>query len=47
MSNNITDIIQQWHAGDKQAETDLYQFAYLQLRSIAQQERGTKCQEVR
>lgn len=40
MSNNITDIIQQWHAGDKQAETDLYQFAYLQLRSIAQKERA-------
>lgn len=39
MSQDITQIIQQWHRGDKQAEADLYQFAYLQLRSIAQQER--------
>lgn len=40
MSQDITQIIQQWHSGDKQAEADLYQFAYLQLRSIAQQERA-------
>lgn len=36
---SITHIIQQWQGGDKRAETDLYQFAYLQLRQIAQQER--------
>lgn len=40
MSQQITQIIQQWHLGDKQAEAELYQFAYLQLRAIAQQERA-------
>ena len=35
----LTDIIQQWHNGDKLAENQLYQFAYLRLRKIAQQER--------
>ncbi len=36
---SITNIIAQWQAGDKLAESQLYQFAYLQLRKIAQQER--------
>lgn len=40
MSQDITRIIQQWHHGDKAAEAELYQFAYLQLRTIAQQERA-------
>lgn len=35
----LTDIIQQWHNGDKLAENQLYQFAYIRLRKIAQQER--------
>lgn len=35
----LTHIIQQWQSGNKQAESELYQFAYLQLRKIAQQER--------
>ncbi|WP_260261373.1 ECF-type sigma factor [Vibrio intestinalis] len=39
MASSLTNIIQQWQAGDKQAENKLYQFAYLQLRKIAQQER--------
>ncbi len=38
-NSTLTQIIQQWQAGDKQAESELYQFAYLQLRKIAQQER--------
>lgn len=38
-SSQLTQIIRQWQAGDKQAESQLYQFAYLQLRHIAQQER--------
>ena len=38
-SSEITQIIKQWQAGDKQAESKLYQFAYLQLRNIAKQER--------
>ncbi|MCG6271041.1 sigma-70 family RNA polymerase sigma factor [Vibrio vulnificus] len=38
-STSLTHIIQQWQAGDKEAESQLYQFAYLQLRKIAQQER--------
>ena len=37
--STLTQIIQQWQAGDKKAESELYQFAYLQLRKIAQQER--------
>ncbi|MDN3697588.1 sigma-70 family RNA polymerase sigma factor [Vibrio clamense] len=39
MANSLTQIIQQWQSGNKQAESELYQFAYLQLRNIAQQER--------
>ncbi|ANS83933.1 ECF-type sigma factor [Vibrio scophthalmi] len=39
MSSSITTIIHQWQSGNKQAENTLYQFAYLQLRKIAQQER--------
>ncbi|MDF5393900.1 ECF-type sigma factor, partial [Vibrio parahaemolyticus] len=35
----LTQIIQQWQSGDKRAESELYQFAYLQLRKIAQHER--------
>lgn len=42
---DITQIIQQWQSGDKSAETDLYQFAYLQLRQIAQQERSRSAQK--
>ncbi len=38
-NSTLTQIIQQWQAGNKQAESELYQFAYLQLRKIAQQER--------
>ena len=37
---SLTQIINQWQSGDKQAENQLYQFAYLQLRKIAQQERA-------
>ncbi|MDA0150045.1 ECF-type sigma factor [Vibrio sp. LaRot3] len=39
MSSPLTHIIHQWQSGDKQAEDKLYQFAYLQLRKVAQQER--------
>ncbi|ROV61382.1 sigma-70 family RNA polymerase sigma factor [Vibrio ponticus] len=39
MESTITHIIQQWQAGDKQAENQLYQFAYLKLRKVAQKER--------
>ena len=28
--STLTQIIQQWQAGDKKAESELYQFAYLQ-----------------
>lgn len=38
--HSLTEIIQLWQSGDKQAENQLYQFAYLQLRKIAQQERS-------
>ncbi|MDF2154051.1 ECF-type sigma factor [Vibrio sp. CAU 1672] len=37
--STLSHIIQQWQAGNKLAESELYQFAYLQLRKIAQQER--------
>lgn len=37
--NALTQIIHQWQSGNKQAESELYQFAYLQLRKISQQER--------
>lgn len=40
MSQDITQIIHKWHHGDKNAESELYRFAYLQLRSIAHQERA-------
>ncbi len=36
----LTDIIQQWRNGNKLAENQLYQFAYLRLRKIAQQQRA-------
>ncbi|MFB9214059.1 ECF-type sigma factor [Vibrio sinaloensis] len=39
-ATSLTQIIQLWQAGDKEAENHLYQFAYLQLRKIAQQERA-------
>ena len=42
---DITQIIHQWQSGDKSAEADLYQFAYLQLRQIAQQERNRSAQK--
>ncbi|MEZ9057431.1 ECF-type sigma factor [Vibrio pelagius] len=42
---DITQIIHQWQSGDKSAEADLYQFAYLQLRQIAQQERTRSAQK--
>ena len=35
----LTQIIQDWQSGNKKAESQLYQFAYLQLRHIAQEER--------
>ncbi len=38
-TTELTRIIQDWQAGNKQAENQLYQFAYLQLRHIAQEER--------
>lgn len=38
--SSLTEIINQWQSGDKQAENQLYQFAYLQLRKIAQHERA-------
>ncbi|MGR5063430.1 sigma-70 family RNA polymerase sigma factor [Photobacterium sp. DNB22_13_2] len=44
-SAEITQIIQQWQAGDKQAESQLYQFAYLQLRTIAKQERDRSAEK--
>lgn len=39
MSDELTLIIQKWGQGDSSATERLYQFAYLQLREIAQQER--------
>ncbi|ROV58002.1 sigma-70 family RNA polymerase sigma factor [Vibrio ponticus] len=45
MGSALTTIIHQWQAGDKQAENKLYQFAYLQLRTIAQQERARSAQK--
>lgn len=42
--SEIDNIIKQWQSGDKSAENKLYQFAYLQLRSIAQEER-LRCSE--
>ena len=39
MTDDLTHIIQCWHQGDASARDALYQFAYLQLRDIAQQER--------
>lgn len=39
MNNELTLIIQRWHQGDATATAALYQFAYLQLRHIAQAER--------
>lgn len=36
----LTNIIQQWRNGNKLAENQLYQFAYLRLRKIAQQQRA-------
>ena len=44
-SQPLTKIIQQWHTGNKQAESQLYQFAYLQLRKIAQQERARNAEK--
>jgi RNA polymerase sigma factor (TIGR02999 family) len=38
-SKTLPQIIKQWQSGNKQAESELYQFAYLQLRKISQQER--------
>ncbi|WP_122036472.1 ECF-type sigma factor [Aliivibrio sp. EL58] len=38
-TTQLTQIIQDWQSGDKKAESQLYQFAYLQLRHIAQEER--------
>lgn len=38
-TTRLSKIIQDWQSGDKKAESQLYQFAYLQLRSIAQDER--------
>lgn len=38
-TTKLTQIIQTWREGDKQAENNLYQFAYLELRALAQQER--------
>ncbi len=35
----ISDLIQRWQSGDKQAENLLYRSAYLQLRKIARKER--------
>lgn len=43
--HSLTEIIQLWQAGDKQAENKLYQFAYLQLRKIAQQERARSAEK--
>lgn len=44
-SSHLTQIIQQWQAGDKLAESQLYQFAYLQLRKIAEQERARSAEK--
>lgn len=38
-SPDLTHIIQQWQSGNKEAESQLYQFAYLHLRRIAKEER--------
>ncbi|UXI01345.1 ECF-type sigma factor [Photobacterium sp. TY1-4] len=43
--SQITQIIHQWQSGNKQAESQLYQFAYLQLRKIAQQERARSAEK--
>lgn len=40
MQRQLTEIIQSWHQGDDQAKQDLYQFAYLQLRTLAKKERA-------
>ncbi|WP_194439655.1 ECF-type sigma factor [Vibrio fluminensis] len=45
MGSPLTTIIHQWQSGDKHAENKLYQFAYLQLRTIAQQERARSAQK--
>ena len=38
-SSELTQIIHQWQSGNKGAENQLYQFAYLHLRHIAKEER--------
>jgi RNA polymerase sigma factor (TIGR02999 family) len=38
-SSELTQIIHQWQSGNKDAENQLYQFAYLHLRRIAKEER--------
>lgn len=42
---DLTQIIHQWQSGNKQAESELYQFAYLQLRKISQQERDRNAEK--
>lgn len=37
--NHFTQILHQWQQGDKEAEAQLYQLAYQQLRRLAEQER--------
>lgn len=41
----VTQIIHQWQSGSKQAESELYQFAYLQLRKISRQERDRNAEK--
>lgn len=43
--NSLTKIILQWQQGDKLAESQLYQFAYHQLRTIAHSERQRTAQK--
>lgn len=39
MQAQVTQIIQQWHQGDRLARESLYQFAYTQLHQLAKHER--------
>ncbi|MDN3615684.1 MAG: ECF-type sigma factor [Vibrio gallaecicus] len=42
---DLTQIINEWQSGNKSAETELYKFAYLQLRHIALEERVRNAQK--
>lgn len=44
-TEDLTQIINEWQVGNKNAETELYKFAYLQLRHIALEERVRSAQK--